>query len=193
MTWIRPQPSIRTSRRSPDDDADGLPTRLERYAARALAPDRETFIRIRDQVRLDYYRRSRRWTLASRPTEPARHRTAVRIVGRLSALALVALLIIVGFGAIGPGQPLYRLRLSFELLSLPQTPADRIEAELRQMRARLAEAEQAAKQGDVLAMTDAVGAYLQALDRTAAEARGLPISRTALAAHLATLSYFATA
>jgi hypothetical protein len=95
--------------------------------------------------------------------------TTRRIAASLSAAVLVGLMFGSSvFAASRAGGPLYESRLALEALALPSDPSARVDAELAQAQARLAEAVEATGRNDGRAAIAALDAYNAAIDRLTA-------------------------
>ncbi len=94
--------------------------------------------------------------------------TARRIGVSLSAAVLAGLMIgTSAFAASRAGGPLYETRVAIEALGLPPGTDARVDAQLVQAQARLAEAMEAAGRGDDAAIAAALDAYDRIIDRLA--------------------------
>jgi hypothetical protein len=108
-------------------------------------------------------------------------------------LAAALSLAVVGAALAGgqPGGPLYGGRVWLESLTLPADAANRADAEIVRLEARLAEIGVAAARGDASAIADALAAYGEIADEalagTAGDAAALDRIRAALGRHLGVL------
>jgi hypothetical protein len=92
--------------------------------------------------------------------------TTRRIAASLSAAALAGLMVGTSvFAGSRAGGPLYESRLALEALTLPSDAGARVDAQLAQAQARLAEAVEATGSGDDRAAIAALDAYDAAIDR----------------------------
>lgn len=112
-----------------------------------------------------------------------------RITLSLAAAVLAGLLVgSTAFAASRAGGPLYEVRLNVESLLLPSDPAARLDAELAQAQARLADIVDATGRGDAGAMAAAVEAYDEALAHLdSVTAQGTDKARAAIELHLSVL------
>lgn len=183
-----------------------LRQRLEAYAEARLSPDPATAARLRARVLAVAHRQAdlRRGdagltivpsTIRQGPgieahaTGRSGRRSAPGRRARLAAAMLAAALVLGGAGAAavaaaGPGGALYETRLWAERLVLPAEPSVRALAELERLELRLAEARAAARDGDIPALTAALGAYERILDQAtgAVVAADDPVAEAALEA-----------
>ena len=103
--------------------------------------------------------------------------SARRIGVSLSAAVLAGLMVgTSAFAASRAGGPLYETRLALEALALPADPDARVDAQLEQAQARLAEAVEAAGRGDDAATAAALDAYDRTIDQLAS-IEGAPAAR----------------
>ena len=151
------------------------------YADVALRPDAGAMDRIRAELRAEAQRLSIRrhaeaLAAAMAPSLPAITPRApfatwsLRRVGLAIAASLV-LGVSVGtttFAASKAGGPLYGARIWLEEVTLPSDVEARLEAEIARAHVRLAEASDAAAQGDTNAVTAALAAYERIVEETLA-------------------------
>ncbi len=147
---------------------------LGRYARVRLDPSQAQRRRARSAVMEEAWRRridpngSVAAAGAYRPVRRALFAgwTTRRIAASLSAAVLVGLMAGSSvFAASRAGGPLYESRLTLESLTLPSEPSARVDAELAQAQARLAEAVEATGRHDDRAAIAALDAYDAAIDR----------------------------
>jgi hypothetical protein len=101
----------------------------------------------------------------SRDRRPFTRWTPRRIGVSLAAAVFAGLLVGSStFAASRAGGPLYEARLTIEELTLPSQPDARVDAELAQAQARLAEAVEASGRADSNAVAAALGAYERSVD-----------------------------
>ncbi|NJD30101.1 MAG: hypothetical protein FIA92_17680 [Chloroflexi bacterium] len=99
--------------------------------------------------------------------------TSGGLFGRRVAFAAAAAVLLLALGAgtlmaSGPGRPLYGLRLAAEVALLPSDDAERLDAQMGRLDARLDEAAAARDANDPAAMNDALRAYSAILDEVQA-------------------------
>jgi len=174
-----------------DWGTDGeLGSLLDAYAADRLRPDPEATARARARLLAEARRaagpRSERRAPAALPGRPQTGWRIVRAPAVAAALLLLAGLLAAGavVAGSGPGGPLYGLRIWAEELTLPADPAQRGEAELAHLEARLAEAREAAANGNGGAVTAALEAYRRTADAALEAAGDDPGRRERLALRL---------
>ena len=147
---------------------------LGRYARVRLDPSQAQRRRARSAVMEEAWRRRIDPTgsvAAAAGYRPVRRAlfagwTTRRIAASLSAAVLVGLMVGSSvFAASRAGGPLYESRLALESLTLPSEPSARVDAELAQAQARLAEAVEATGRHDGRAAIAALDAYDAAIDR----------------------------
>lgn len=147
---------------------------LGRYARVRLEPSQAQQRRARSAVMEEAWRRridptgSVAATAGYRPVRRALFAgwTTRRIAASLSAAVLVGLMFGSSvFATSRAGGPLYESRIALESLMLPSDPSARIDAELAQAQARLAEAVEATGRNDSRAAIAALDAYDAAIDR----------------------------
>ena len=147
---------------------------LGRYARVRLDPSQAQQRRARSAVMEEAWRRRIDPTgsvAAAAGYRPVRRAlfagwTTRRIAASLSAAMLAGLMVGSSvFAASRAGGPLYESRLALEALTLPSDPSARVDAELAQAQARLAEAVEATGRGDDRAAIAALDAYDAAIDR----------------------------
>ncbi|MFL5778938.1 MAG: hypothetical protein ACJ761_08355 [Chloroflexota bacterium] len=159
-----------------------LERRLSAFADARLAPDAIAMRRMRRRLlgrQAVIVARTR--TEETRPTQvvpgPWMRRAAASLLAASLGLALVAG---TAFAA-HAGGPLYEARIWMESLTLPREPVARAEAELARLRARVAEALEAATAGDLAAAEAAMQAYDDILAEAEAGVRGDPDAEHGLA------------
>jgi hypothetical protein len=141
---------------------------LEAYAAVRLSPDRATASRLRARVMREWDARAAT-TPASIPAiaAVALGRSQARRVRRVMLPVVVAALgtsVLVGSTlAATPGAPLYGTRVWAETLMLPADPAARARAQVGRLEQRLAEALEAARNGNAAGAAAATTAYREIL------------------------------
>ena len=147
---------------------------LGRYARVRLDPSQAQRRRARSAVMEEAWRRridptgSVAAAAAYRPVRRALFAgwTTRRIAASLSAAVLVGLMVGSSvFAASRAGGPLYESRIALEALTLPSDASARVDAELAQAQARLAEAVEATGRHDDRAAIAALDAYDAAIDR----------------------------
>jgi hypothetical protein len=147
---------------------------LGRYARVRLDPSQAQRRRARSAVMEEAWRRRIDPTgsvAAAAGYRPVRRAlfagwTTRRIAASLSAAMLAGLMIGSSvFATSRAGGPLYESRLALEALSLPSDPSARVDAQLAQAQARLAEAVEATGRADDRAAIAALDAYDAAIDR----------------------------
>ncbi len=147
---------------------------LGRYARVRLEPSQAQQRRARSAVMEEAWRRRIdptgivTTTAGYRPVRRALFAgwTTRRIAASLSAAVLVGLMFGSSvFATSRAGGPLYESRIALESLMLPSDPSARIDAELAQAQARLAEAVEATGRNDSRAAIAALEAYDAAIDR----------------------------
>ena len=151
---------------------DELGQRLEAYAHARLTPSAAATRRMRDRLMAEAHRRVVAAAPAAADGVPREPGVVVPIAPRrslLSALAAAACLLIV-FAAAAvaarPGGPLYEARLAVEEVLLPADGEARTEADLARLEARLAEAREAAANGNESAIAASLEAYGDVIDDT---------------------------
>ena len=156
---------------------------MARYARVRLDPSPAEARRARAAV-MEHAWRAR---LESLPAAPARRRTpfahwSPRRLATTGAAAVLAGLLVgsSAFAASRAGGPLYGVRLAVEDATLPADPSARLQAEIANAQARLAEAYDAEVRGDQGALTAALSAYGE--DATTLAAATGPSAEQALAA-----------
>jgi hypothetical protein len=148
---------------------EDLERQLARYARVRLDPTPAQSRRARTAVLEAAWRRrlevpegaraARRWH------GPFSAWSARRVAASLSAAVLAGLLVgSTAFATSRAGGPLYEARLAFETLTMPTDPEARLEAELAQAQARLADVVEAAGHGDDGGIAAALAAYGRSLD-----------------------------
>jgi hypothetical protein len=111
-----------------------------------------------------------------------------RVTLALVAAVLAGLLIgSSAFAASRAGGPLYEARLTVETLMLPSDPAARLNAQLAQAQARLADIVDATGRSDEGALTAAITAYEQSIDALGSDTTPSPQALQAVALHRAVL------
>jgi hypothetical protein len=172
-----------------------LERRFESYARARLSPDPGATARIRARVmreaRLQH--EAARIVAHMAPVTMLTRRSVVRRVAMPLLAAVVWLGIAVGtIAAAHAGGPLYPARLWLENASVPTSGAARVSAELDRLQDRVAEALDAANNGDVDGVAAALAAYSAIATDATAAAAGDPdqIARVeaALANHVAVLT-----
>jgi hypothetical protein len=151
--------------RDPGDEA--VRELLAAYVDRHLRPDPARMGRIRQELVQQAGPRP-----AGRPAQPvpAPRPRVFGILGRRPVAALLgaamAILVLTGaaFATSRAGGPLYGTRLWLEELTIPSEPSAREGADLDRLERRLAEASDAAAQGNGAAVTAALDAYRQEVD-----------------------------
>jgi hypothetical protein len=185
-----------------------LRRRLEAYADARLSPSLDATLRMRVSVMNAAHRRAA--LVATSPeVEAAGATTALRTAERSrtatnawrrAAAALVAACLTVAMlagtvYATKPGGLLYDARIWIEMVNLPADAVARAEAEISRLDARLAEAQQASTEGDVVAAEAALSAYSTILIEAAQGSAGDPTASAeieiALGRHVVVLTALA--
>jgi hypothetical protein len=174
-----------------DWGTDGeLGSLLDAYAADRLRPDPEAAGRARARVLAEVRRgaapRSDRPSPAALPGRPRSGWRIFRAPAVVAALLLLAGLLAAGavVAGSGPGGPFYGLRIWAEEMTLPADPAQRAAVELAHLETRLAEARDAAANGNGGAVTAALEAYRRTADAALEAAGDDPGRRERLALRL---------
>jgi hypothetical protein len=172
-----------------------LERRFEAYAGARLSPDPAAVARIRSRVMREarFHHEAARIVAHMAPAIEARHRPAWRRLG--TPLLAAGLWLAIGVGTIAAahaGGPLYPTRLWLENAAIPASGPARVTAELERLSDRVAEAIDAANDGDANGVAAALDAYAAiAVDATAASA-GDPAQmarvQEALSNHVAVLT-----
>jgi hypothetical protein len=164
---------------------DELERTLGRYARVRLEPSQAQRRRARSAVMEEAWRRriDPTGSVAAVAGYPPVRRalfagwTARRIATSMSAAVLVGLMVGTSiFAGTRAGGPLYGSRLALEVLTLPSDASARVDAQLAQAQARLAEAVEATGRDDDRAAVAALDAYDAAIDRLTTSG-GVPAAR----------------
>ena len=170
----------RMEHREPADDE--LARRLQAYAEARLSPELSAVPRMRAHLAAAAQRHeapvgadagrtatpANKAALADRRRRPAWRRPVTLLLAAGLTLGL-------GVGSVAaarPGGPLYGVRIWSETLTLPASAADRAEAELLRLEARLTEAEAATASGDTHAANAALEAFGTIVSDATTEATG---------------------
>jgi hypothetical protein len=177
---------------------DELELMLTRYARVRLDPSQAQTRRARTSLVEEAWRRHLAVVDASSRRAPVEHRSRRipfaawrprRITLALAAAVLAGLLIgSTAFAASRAGGPLYEVRLNVEALMLPSDPGARLDAQLAQAQARLADIVDASGRGDAGAMAAAIDAYdatITNLDAT--DTQGTGRARAVIELHMSVL------
>lgn len=164
-------------RRRLDESGGAVEALLMRYAAYGYGPTAEQRDRLR-AASMEAFRAR----LQPDPQISSR-RAPLRLAFVVALVALLALGGTVAAAESGPGQPLYRLRLTIESLTLPAEGSARTDALFAQLERRLGEASQESDRGNAPGVADAVRAYQATLTEMSGGI-GPGVSQTAIEAGL---------